>query len=75
MIPTKRLKMTDINTILNHPNNQDPAFVANLGVKQIPLPPYNKATLKHLPRSHLDIIGSAWQIPPLLDPNSRRNFN
>ena len=52
-IPTERagLKNTYINTILNHPNNQDPAIVANLGGRQISLPPYNKTILKHVPRA------------------------
>ena len=56
------------------PINLDPAFVATLGVRHVVLPPYNKPIIKHLPRSQLDIIGAAWQIPPLADPNSVRNL-
>ena len=51
-IPTDRagLKNLYIDTILNHPNDHDPAFIANFGVRQIPLPPYDRTLLKHLPK-------------------------
>ena len=53
VIPTERavLKNAYINTILNHPNNQDPALVPSLGARQTPLPPHDETMLKHVPRS------------------------
>ena len=59
-------KNSYVDTIINHDNNVDPAFIAVFGIRNIPLPPYNKVMLKQLTNNQLSVIQSRFYVP--VDP-------